>query len=288
MAVELERYEEDLTATLPIREEQHRQLEGYVESLEAAAEQGDLYPADFTSASAFDASLSPLRDLLRRRIGYPPPSMASQADAADSRRTRFDHVAEDAVADYYRCFVAVTDFGAGVMEAYGLLLIPKHAKVSLPLVIAKHGGGGTPETATFHGGANYRDMVRGAVNRGYAVFAPLTIFNAFCDKDRETGFPVKIRARLDRRLRLLGTSLTAVEIAKIVGALDAVLRRPEIDPGRVAMIGLSYGGYYTLYTTALEPRIRCAVCSCHFNFPTGLHEGDNPETWCPNSSAETS
>jgi len=44
-----------------------------------------------------------------------------------------------------------------------------------------------------------------------------------------------------------------------------VLQRMEVDPQRVAMIGLSYGGFYTLYTTALEPRIKVAVSSCFFN-----------------------
>jgi dienelactone hydrolase len=43
-----------------------------------------------------------------------------------------------------------------------------------------------------------------------------------------------------------------------------VLARPEVDPARVAMIGLSYGGFYTLYTAALEPRIKVAIASCSF------------------------
>jgi dienelactone hydrolase len=65
-------------------------------------------------------------------------------------------------------------------------------------------------------------------------------------------------------MRLVGTSLTAVEVAKITRSLDALLKRPEVDPKRVAMVGLSYGGYYTLVTAALEPRIKAAVSSCYF------------------------
>jgi len=131
-------------------------------------------------------------------------------------------------------------------------------------VIALHGGGGFPEMATFHGGTNYHDMVRGAVERGYVVFAPHHIFYPFRDRDHGTPIPPEVRAQLDEPLKQHGTSLMAVEIAKIAKALDVLLARPEVDPNRVAMIGLSWGGYYTLYTAALEPRIKVAVASCSF------------------------
>jgi dienelactone hydrolase len=75
-------------------------------------------------------------------------------------------------------------------------------------------------------------------------------------------------------MRLVGTSLTAVEIAKITRSLDVILKRPEVDPKRVAMVGLSYGGYYTLVTTALEPRIKAAVSSCYFGVQEGRYERD--------------
>jgi dienelactone hydrolase len=120
-----------------------------------------------------------------------------------------------------------------------------------------HGGGGSPDVALFHGGGNYHDMVRGAVKRGYAVFAPQHLFSA-------PGYPGDIRNRTDNRMRLVGTSLTAVEIVKITRSLDVLLKRPEIDSKRVAMVGLSYGGYYALVTPALEPRIKVAVSSCYY------------------------
>src|SRR5437762_445183 len=84
----------------------------------------------------------------------------------------------------------------------------EQAKEQAPLVISMHGGGGSSEVALFHGGANYHDMVRGGVKRGYVVFAPQHLFSA-------EGFPKDIRNRIDERLRLVGTSLTAIEIVKI-------------------------------------------------------------------------
>jgi dienelactone hydrolase len=100
-------------------------------------------------------------------------------------------------------------------------------------------------------------MVRGGVRRGYAVFAPQHLFSA-------PGYPGDIRNKIDTRLRLVGTTLSAVEIAKITRSLDVLLKRPEIDPNRVAMVGLSYGGYYALVTPALDARIKVVVSSCYF------------------------
>lgn len=133
-----------------------------------------------------------------------------------------------------------------------------------PLVISKHGGGGSPESATFNGGANYKDMVRGAVAQGYVVLAPHSVMYPFGDRDNGTIIPAEVRDQLDEKLRAAGTSLAAVEIHKISLLLDHVLTRPEVDPSRVAMIGLSYGGFYSLYAAALDSRIRVVVASCSF------------------------
>ena len=64
------------------------------------------------------------------------------------------------------------------VHAEGIYIVPKGLKGKAPLVISMHGGGGSPEVALFHGGANYRDMVRGGVKRGYVVFAPQHLFSA--------------------------------------------------------------------------------------------------------------
>jgi len=75
-------------------------------------------------------------------------------------------------------------------------------------------------------------------------------------------------------MRLIGTSLTAVEIAKITRSLDVILKRPEVDATRVGMVGLSYGGYYALVTPALDPRIKVSVCSCYYGVQEGRYERD--------------
>jgi dienelactone hydrolase len=238
-------YEEDLLASAPIRVEQWKQLAAYAASLPQKP-----LPAPKGPAADRDA----LERIFRETLGYPPPGFLSTPTG------HFDKVGDDAVATYYHCFIRVTK----EMETYGLYIVPKNVKLPAPLVISQHGGGGTPEMATFHGGTNYHDLVRGAVAEGYVVFAPLTVMYPYRDRDHDTPIPADVRGILDDQLRARGTTLMGVEAYKISRALDVVLKRPEVDPTRVAMIGLSYGGFYTLYTTALDPRIKVAIASCSF------------------------
>ena len=228
-------YDEDPLKSMPIRIEQWKQMQAYIAALPA--------PARPRAGAAF-----------RDRIGYPPPGFLKNPTL------RLEKIGEDATATWHRCWIRVTP----EMETYGLYLVPKSAKKPAPLVISQHGGGGYPELAAFQGGSNYHDMVRGAAAEGYVVFAPLVVMYPYRDRDHGTPIPENVRGQFDDTLRDKGTSLAAVEVYKISKALDVLLRRPEIDRRRVAMVGLSDGGYYTLYATALEPRIRVAVASCAF------------------------
>lgn len=251
-------YEEEVSASNPLRAEQARELDAYILGLKNDPQRlKTVFTPDYSSPVAYLASARRLRQTFAQSIGYPPPGLP------DKTPPTFTRLGEDALGTYYRASIPILP---GV-HAIGLYIVPKGVKGRAPLVISMHGGGGSPEVATFHGGANYHDMVRGGVKRGYIVFAPQHLFSA-------QGFPGDIRNRTDDRLRLVGTSLTAVEIAKITRSLDVLLKRPEVDPKRVAMIGLSYGGYYTLVTTALEPRIKVAVSSCYFGVQEFRYEKD--------------
>jgi len=246
-------YEESVPASNPIRTEQARELDAYVNALKADDSRlRSEFKPDYSSARAFQKSTQPLRAAFARSIGYPPPGKAP------STAPTFERIGEDGIGTYYRARIPVLPN----VNAVGIYIVPKRIKGRAPLVVSMHGGGGSPEVALFNGGANYRDMVRGGVKRGYVVWAPTHLFRA-------DGYPQDIRNQTDDRLRLVGTSLTAVEIAKITRSLDVILKRPEVDPGRVGMVGLSYGGYYALVTPALDPRIKAAVSSCYF----GVQEG---------------
>jgi pimeloyl-ACP methyl ester carboxylesterase len=44
-------------------------------------------------------------------------------------------------------------------------------------------------------------------------------------------------------------------------ALDALLARPEVDPDRVALMGISFGGYFAARAAAHDPRVRALVAN---------------------------
>lgn len=210
----------------------------------------------YAEFKAYAAALDPKKELLRksfqRSIGFPAPGL----NAAPSER--IEKIGEDAAAVYHRHWVRLADS----MEVYGLYIVPKNAKLPAPLVIAKHGGGGYPELALFKGGSNYHDMIRGAAREGYVVWAPITLMHPFRDRDSGTPIPAEVRKELDAELREKGVSLMGLEVTRISRGLDVILRRPEVDPARVGMIGLSYGGFFTLYTMAVDERIKVGVASC--------------------------
>ena len=251
-------YEDDVANSNPLRAEQARELDEYVRAQKKDESRlRAVFEPDYSSARAFEKSAEKYRAAFCASIGYPPPG-GVPADSAT-----FTQIGEDAIGTYYRAVIPVLP---GV-HAEGIYIVPKSLAGKAPLVISMHGGGGSPEVALFHGGANYHDMVRGGAKRGYVVFAPQHLFSA-------PGHPKDIRQRTDDRLRLVGTSLTAVEIAKITRSLDALLKRPEVDPARVGMVGLSYGGYYALVTPAIDTRIKVAVSSCYYGVQEGRYERD--------------
>ncbi len=60
-------------------------------------------------------------------------------------------------------------------------------------------------------------------------------------------------------LLLMGEDLTHYRIGDGMRAIDYVLSRPEVDPERIGCAGHSGGGTLTLFISALDERVRCAV-----------------------------
>jgi cephalosporin-C deacetylase-like acetyl esterase len=61
---------------------------------------------------------------------------------------------------------------------------------------------------------------------------------------------------------LAGTSLVRYMVWDGMRALDYLLTRPEVDPGRLAVTGTSGGGFQSLYLGALDERIGVVAPSC--------------------------
>ena len=246
-------FNQNVSDSNALRTEQARELDEYIKVIAADRTRlAAVFQPDYSSTKSFERSAETLRMKFSDSIGYPPPGARPQKKAS------FTPIGSDSVGTYYRAIIPILP---GV-HSEGIYIVPKSLEGSAPLVISMHGGGGSPEGALFNGGANYHDMVRGAVKRGYVVYAPQHLFRA-------EGYPGDIRARIDARMRLVGTSITAVEVAKITYALDVLEKRPEVNAARIGMVGLSYGGYYAQVAPALDRRIKVSVSSCYF----GVQEG---------------
>ena len=242
----------------PLRTEQARELDEYIKLIARDKTLlADVFEPDYSSLQAFQKSAESYRQAFCDSIGYPPPGTRLEKEMS------LKQIGEDSIAVYYRAMIPILP---GV-HSEGIYIIPKSVKGKAPLVISMHGGGGSPEVALFNGGANYNDMVRGAAKRGYVVYAPQHLFRA-------DGYPQDIRRRIDDRMRLIGTSITAVEIAKITYAIDVLTKRTEVNGERIAMVGLSYGGFYAQVTPAIDTRIKVSVSSCYFGVQEYRYERD--------------
>ena len=186
-----------------------------------------------------------------RMLGWPLTRRRPAAPPA----VREEPVATDELGSIARLWITTLPG----LELYGILFTPPGPGPH-PLVISQHGGGGTPELCSgFFGSANYNDQTRRVLRRGCAVFAPqLGLWN-------DTYGPPNQRDALDRQLKQLGGSVAGLDVYQLSRALDHLLARPGIDGTRAGMIGLSWGGFYTLLTAALEPRLRAALASCYFS-----------------------
>ena len=183
---------------------------------------------------------------------------------AEKQRDGFcEIVGQDDVCEIYRLVV----YPVKQIPFYSLLLIPHGVKAPMPLVIAQHGGGGTPELCSdMCGKNNYSHMVQRILERGAAVLAPQLLLWAQVELETARAHPIPYdREKTDRELKRFGTSITALEITGIRRSLDYVLEMERLDSNRVGMIGLSYGGYFTLHTMAADTRIKSGYSAAAFN-----------------------
>lgn len=142
---------------------------------------------------------------------------------------------------------------------YGILMRHKTDE-KLPLVISQHGGEGTPEIAcSFFDSANYNDMSVRIFEQHVNVFAPQMLLWR-----KDTFGPDNCRNDIDNGLKQLGSSITALEIYCIQKCLD-YFETEEYCNQCFGMAGLSYGGFYTLFSAAADTRIKAALASSQFN-----------------------
>ena len=195
-----------------------------------------------------------------KMIGFP-----FDIETKDVPNVETVYVGEDDMSKIYRLSVeAFDDF-----KFYGILFIPHGISGKVPLVIAQHGGGGTPETCSdMYLENNYNYFTKRALENGFVVFAPSLMLWTF-GIDTGEKFPKfdvpSDRQGNDRKLRQLGYSMTGLEVFCITRCIDYLVTLDEVDETKIGMMGLSYGGYFSLHTGAADTRIISVYDAGSFN-----------------------
>lgn len=219
-----------------------------------------------------------LRSELTRLLGLGPAPSPITITSNDAQ------VQETASLDAYtRELVVLRVAPEEHMPCY--VLIPNHVAPPYRPVIALHGHGTWAATpligmAASHAEAafirllNY-DYAHRLALHGFMVFVP--VLRGFGERMeapplREVHDPADPEAWISSckyeavNALMLGKTLLGLRVADIIRLIDYIRSRPEAMAESLGCAGLSGGGTVTLFTTALDERITCAVVSGYLNF----------------------
>lgn len=113
-------------------------------------------------------------------------------------------------------------------------------------------------------GSNY-DYGRQLARRGYVVACPCLLPFGERLGDKAAFGKVDPCSDVFVRLLALGRVLIGENLRDALWALQLLLSQGDVDPNRLACVGLSYGGRMTMLTAAMEPRIKVAAISGALN-----------------------
>ena len=112
------------------------------------------------------------------------------------------------------------------------------------------------------------DYALQCVREGYAVFALEQVsFGRRRDAQAQaSGNPDLSSCTRDAMAALmLGETLPGWRVWDAMKAIDYLQSRPEVDPDKIAVLGISGGGTITLLTSCLDTRVSACVVSGYFN-----------------------
>lgn len=162
-----------------------------------------------------------------------------------------------------------------LISAY--LLVPKQLPKSLsPAVICQHGHGcGKDDVVGIARSPKAQDFIdemnltyaHKLAERGYVVLAPDAAgFGERESRVWEVGEIIRDTCFLNSMSALIiGKTHIGKRVWDIVRCVDFLQTQPFVDPGRIGLLGISGGGTITLFSAALEKRIKLAVVSGYFN-----------------------
>ncbi len=161
------------------------------------------------------------------------------------------------------------------LSAFGYLLVPDNLKAPAPAVICLPGHGrgaddlvGIAEDGTNrdHDDGYQHDFAVQCVRNGYVAFA-LELLGFGHRREpgsRKAGASVSSCQTASGAALMLGESMVGWRVWDTIRTIDLLSTRPEIDPKRIALMGISGGGTVALYAAAVDQRVKVAVLSCSY------------------------
>jgi len=203
------------------------------------------------------AKLVDLLGLERLQPAAPRPRKTESVDCGDYTRERWlIETQRDVTMPFY-------------------VLAPKGAKGPLPAVLCPHGHGGGGKAAV--AGVQASEEVTAAIenyNYAYGVAFARAGFRVFCPDARGFGERQEKEVRQAplssscHQLQLmagpLGIPVAGLWVFDLMRLADYVLSRKDVCPDRLGCAGLSGGGLQTLFFSAVDTRVTCAVVSGYF------------------------
>ena len=141
--------------------------------------------------------------------------------------------------------------------AYGLLTIPVGIErgEKRPVVVCQHGLEGRPQHLIGEDGAKfYSAFATRLAERGYITFAPQNLYI----------FEHRFRS-LQRKANTIKKTLFSIIVPQHQQITDWLKTLPQVDGGRIAFYGLSYGGKSAMRVPALVKNYCLSICSGDFN-----------------------
>ena len=184
-------------------------------------------------------------------LGWPLVNHVDDGLSKVSKEKLYD----DTAYTVYRMSFNVID----EIQIYGLYFELK-GEVKKPLVLVQHGALGSPEHISgFYGSTdNYNKILERVIAHGVHAFAPQLLIwdKAKYDVDYD-------RTSIDAKLKRVGSSITALECYALSRILDYFQAQDNVS--NFGMVGLSYGGFFTLCFTAIDTRVKSAISCSYFN-----------------------
>ena len=239
------KYNEKTDITKSYKEDYVKGIEHIIEKLQSNAE---TIRAEYTEKIFLEQEK--YRNDFKKMLGW--PLVNYHVDKLPSVETHL--LSEEEGYEIYRMQFEILD-GLNMTG----LFFKQSGEEKKPIVLVQHGGLGTPEliSGIYGNTANYNDMLQRVRKNDVHIFAPQLLL--WSDE-----YDVKFdRKAIDARLKRVGSSITAIEVFGLMRILDYFEQQKYISS--FGMVGLSYGGFYTLYTAAIDTRIKSAISCSFFN-----------------------